>query len=77
VEVLHLKDVRPDEIDADAPLLVEGLGLDSIDALELAMAIGKRYSVKFSSEQARNRAVFASLRTLAMFVQQHRISTST
>jgi acyl carrier protein len=77
VDVLHLKDVRPDEIDADAPLLVEGLGLDSIDALELAMAIGKRYSVKFSSEQALNRAVFASVRTLAAFVQEHRPSAST
>jgi acyl carrier protein len=72
VEVLILKDVRPSDIDSDAPLLVEGLGLDSIDALELAMAISKRYGVKFSSEQALNRGVFTSVRTLAAFVEKNR-----
>jgi acyl carrier protein len=72
VEVLVLKDVRPSDIESERPLLGEGLGLDSIDALELAIAISKRYSVKFNAEQARNRAVFASVRALAAFVQQNR-----
>ena len=72
VEVLSLKDVRPQEIDSNAPLLVEGLGLDSIDALELAMAVGKRYSIKFSSEESQNREAFASVRALAQYVARHR-----
>ena len=52
VESLLLEDVRPAEIDSTAPLFVTGLGLDSIDALELAMAIGKRYGVRFSASDA-------------------------
>ena len=72
VDVLSLKDVKPQEIDSGAPLLVEGLGLDSIDALELAMAIGKRYSIKFSSEESQNREAFASVRSLAQYVAKNR-----
>jgi acyl carrier protein len=72
VEVLLLKDLRPEEIDSEAPLLVDGLGLDSIDALELAMEIGKRYGVKFRTDEAENRAVFASVRILATFVRDNR-----
>jgi acyl carrier protein len=72
VEVLSLKDVKPQEIDSQAPLLVEGLGLDSIDALELAMAVGKKYSVKFSSEESQNREAFASVRSLAQYVAKNR-----
>lgn len=70
VEALLLKDVAPADIDSDAPLLVEGLGLDSIDALELAMAIGKRYGVKFRSDDTRNRAAFANVRALAAFIRE-------
>ena len=72
VEVLVLKDVTPTGIDSEAPLLVEGLGLDSIDALELAMAIGKRYGLKFRTEEAQNRAAFANVRSLAAFVNENR-----
>jgi acyl carrier protein len=72
VEVLFLKDVRPAEINSAEPLFVEGLGLDSIDALELAMAVSKRYAVKFSSEDPQNRDVFTNVRTLAAYVAQHR-----
>lgn len=76
VEVLLLKDVKPREIDSEEPLLVEGLGLDSIDALELAMAVSKRYSVKFSADEAQNRAAFASVRALAAFIAQNRPAPS-
>ena len=72
VEVLLLDDVRPTEIDTDAPLLVEGLGLDSIDALELAMAISKRYAVKFRPDEERNRAAFGSVRALAAYIKEYR-----
>jgi len=72
VEVLVLKDVTPEAIDSAAPLLVEGLGLDSIDALELAMAIGKRYGVKFRTDEAQNRAAFGSVHALAAFVNENR-----
>jgi acyl carrier protein len=69
VDSLMLKDQRAEEIDENAPLFVQGLGLDSIDALELAMAVGKRYSVKFSSDDAVNRQTFANVRNLAAYVE--------
>jgi len=72
VEVLLLDDVRPVDIDTDAPLLVEGLGLDSIDSLELAMAIGKRYSIKFRPDEDRNRIAFGSVRALAAYIEEYR-----
>src|SRR5271154_5547894 len=72
VDALMLKDVTAGEIDSEAPLMVEGLGLDSIDALELAMSIGKRYGVKFRTDEAQNRAAFGSVRALAAFVKQNR-----
>jgi acyl carrier protein len=68
VDSLMLTDQRPEDIDSTAPLFIEGLGLDSIDALELAMAIGKRYGVKFSSDDAVNRQTFANVRSLAAYV---------
>lgn len=74
VDVLLLKDVHAAEIDSQAPLLVAGLGLDSIDALELAMAISKRYGVKFRTQEAENRAAFGSVRALADFIQRYRVA---
>jgi acyl carrier protein len=68
VDSLQLQDQRPEDIDSTAPLFVEGLGLDSIDALELAMAIGKRYGMKFSSDDSTNRQAFANVRSLAEYV---------
>ena len=59
---------RPADIDADAPLFVDGLGLDSIDALELGLALQKRYGVSLSAESEEVRAHFASVKTLAAFV---------
>ena len=68
VDSLMLTDQKPEDIDSTAPLFIEGLGLDSIDALELAMAIGKRYGVRFSSDDAANRQAFANVRSLAGYV---------
>jgi acyl carrier protein len=70
VESLMLEDVKPAEIESTAPLFVEGLGLDSIDALELAMAIEKRFGVKFQPDDERNRQIFSSVQSLAQYVAQ-------
>ena len=67
-----LEDVRPDEIDPEAPLFVEGLGLDSIDALEIGVALVKKYGVKLTADNENNRRHFASVRALAAFVAEHR-----
>ncbi|HET6585800.1 MAG TPA: phosphopantetheine-binding protein [Nannocystaceae bacterium] len=77
VEALMLEDKRPDDIDTDAPLFGEGgLGLDSIDVLELAMALHKRYGVKTKGDDDRNREIFASVRNLAAFVAAERAGGS-
>jgi acyl carrier protein len=73
VDALMLKTVKPEQVDSNAPLFGStGLGLDSIDALELAMAIGKRYQVKFSSDDRTNRETFACVRSLAAYVSGKR-----
>lgn len=72
ISSLNLEGVTPDGIDAGAPLFVEGLGLDSIDALELAMALRQKYGVRTSSDEASNRKIFASVRNLAEFVAANR-----
>lgn len=69
VESLMLEDVKPEEIETDAPLFVEGLGLDSIDALELALAIHQEFGVKTSPEDERNREIFHSVKSLAEFIR--------
>ncbi len=70
VEALQLHDiVKPEEIDSEAPLFVEGLGLDSIDALELALAIHKEFGVRTEEDDESNREKFASVRALANFVR--------
>jgi acyl carrier protein len=72
VEVTGLEDVRPEEIDPEAPLFVTGLGLDSIDALEIGLALHKRYQVTLSSETGEARKHFSSVRSLAQFVASQR-----
>ncbi len=72
VDSLMLESVSADEIDDEAPLFGAGLGLDSIDVLELAMALHKRYGVKTKGDDARNREIFASVRSLAVFVAAER-----
>lgn len=73
VESLNLEDIDPTKIDPDAPLFREGLGLDSIDALELALAISKKYGFKLQSDDKKNADIFYSLRTLSRHVEQNRI----
>ncbi|MCL1892779.1 MAG: phosphopantetheine-binding protein [Holophagaceae bacterium] len=68
VNALDLEDVKPEDIETDAPLFGEGLGLDSIDALELGMALKKKYKIDFKSQTEENRAHFSSVSTLAKFV---------
>ena len=71
VTALHLE-ITPGEIDPETTLFGEGLGLDSIDALELALAISRDYGLELKSDDERSRAVFTSLRTLAGYVESHR-----
>ena len=73
VESLNLDDVAPDSIDPEAPLFNTGLGLDSIDALELALAISKKYGFQLRSDNEDNRRIFASLRALCEHIHQHRV----
>jgi len=71
VATLHLEN-RPEDIDPDQPLFGEGLGLDSIDALELALAISRTYGLELKSDDERNRRIFASLRSLTAHIAAHR-----
>jgi acyl carrier protein len=73
IESLTLEDITPGDIDTEAPLFNEGLGLDSIDALDLAMTLEERYGVRGSQDALENRRRFASVRTLAAFVAAERI----
>ncbi len=79
VEALMLDDVTPEEIDEKAPLFGEGegLALDSIDALELAIAIDKRYGVKISADDKDNKKTFSSVVALAAYIEAHRAKEST
>lgn len=72
IDALKLEDVTPDDIDAAAPLFVDGLGLDSIDALELGLVLQKRYGVSMNAESEDTRRHFASVRALAAFVASSR-----
>lgn len=78
VEALMLEDRTAAEIDATAPLFGEGgLGLDSIDVLELAMALHRRFGVKTKGDDERNREIFGSVRSLAAFVAAEREANPT
>lgn len=72
VECLNLDAVTPDQIDPDAPLFGGELGLDSIDALEIALAVSKRYGFQLRSDNPDNRQIFNNLRTLSAHVEQQR-----
>lgn len=72
IQSLNLEGVTPESIDSTAPLFVEGLGLDSIDALELAMALRQKYGVRTGADETTNRKIFASVRSLAEFVAANR-----
>jgi acyl carrier protein len=72
ISTLRLEDVSPESIDAGAPIFGEGLGLDSIDALELGVAIQKKYGIKITADADENRRYFSSVSNLARFVQERR-----
>jgi acyl carrier protein len=71
VSALSLE-VAPEDIEPEAPLFNDGLGLDSIDALEMALAVSKAYDVKLRSDDERNHRIFSSLRSLAAHIEKHR-----
>ncbi|MDG3087529.1 phosphopantetheine-binding protein [Vibrio hannami] len=68
IEALNLEDMSADDIETDAPLFGDGLGLDSIDALELGLAIKKKYDVVIDSDDSKTREHFASVSSLATFI---------
>jgi len=72
ISELNLEDVAADDIDENAPLFREGLGLDSIDALELAVILDKKYGIKIKSSDERNKEIFSSLNALAGFISEQR-----
>ncbi len=74
VNALNLEGVAPADIDPQAPLFKTGLGLDSIDALELALEISKRYGLQLRSDDENNVRIFSSLRALSEHIAQHRAS---
>lgn len=71
IKVLNLEEITPDDIDASAPLFGEGLGLDSIDALELIVLLEKYYGIRLSSP-AEGKEIFKSVDSIARYVQQNR-----
>ncbi len=71
VEALNL-DIAPDTIDPQAPLYGEGLGLDSIDILEVALVVSKRYGFQLRSDDEDNIRIFASLASLVDHIASHR-----
>ena len=71
VETLNLEDMSAEDIDPEVALFGDGLGLDSIDALELALAITQKYNVQLRADDANVKEVFYSLRSLTAYVQEH------
>ena len=71
IEVLNLEDVQPEDLENDAPLFGEGLGLDSIDALELIVMMEKVYGIKIKDPSA-GKEIFKSINTMADFVSKNR-----
>lgn len=72
IDTLDLEDISVDDIVSDEPLFLDGLGLDSIDALELGLALQKTYGVKLDSDSEETRQHFASVTALANFVESAR-----
>ncbi len=71
IQVLNLEDLTPAEIDNDAPLFGEGLGLDSIDALELIVMMEKEYGIKLKNP-AEGKEIFKSINVMAQYISDHR-----
>ena len=71
IDALNLEEMTPDEIDANAPLFGDGLGLDSIDALELIVLLAKQYGIKLANP-AEGKAIFKSVASIADYVSKNR-----
>lgn len=71
IEQLNLEDVSPEDIDASEPLFGDGLGLDSIDALELIVLLEREYGIKIN-DPSEGKKIFASIETMAEFIQKYR-----
>lgn len=74
IEALNLEDIEVSDIEPGEPLFREGLGLDSIDALELDLAISQRFGIKINSNETDVTQVFSSLRSLSRFIQENSVS---
>ncbi|NCP62942.1 MAG: acyl carrier protein [Alphaproteobacteria bacterium] len=72
IESLNLEDLTPDDIKSDEALFVEGLGLDSIDALELSMGLQKKYGIKIEAKNDKIKEHFFSVETLAHFINEQK-----
>lgn len=72
ITTLRLEEITSDAIDSEAAIFGDGLGLDSIDALELGIAIQKKFGIKMSADSQENRNHFSSVRKLSEFVASHR-----
>ncbi|MEO8671413.1 MAG: phosphopantetheine-binding protein [Tahibacter sp.] len=73
VESLNLDGVTPEQIDPEAALFGGDLGLDSIDALEIALAVSKKYGFQLRSDNDENKRIFSSLRHLSAHIEQNRV----
>ncbi len=71
IQQLNLEDIKPEDIDTDAPLFGEGLGLDSIDALELIVLLEKNYGLKIEDPKD-GKKIFYSIRTMAEYITEHK-----
>lgn len=71
IEALNLEDLHPEDIDANAPLFGDGLGLDSIDALELIVMMEKFYGIKLA-DASQGKAIFRSIATMADYIEKNR-----
>jgi acyl carrier protein len=71
IQQLNLEDISPEDIDPDAPLFGEGLGLDSIDALELIVLLEKNYGIKIEDPKD-GKKIFFSIRTMAQYITEHK-----
>lgn len=72
INSLELEDITKDDIKTDEPLFDEGLGLDSVDALELGMAVKKKYNITLSQDKEENKKYFYSVKTIAEFIESRK-----
>ena len=71
IERLNLEGMKPEDLDENSPLFGEGLGLDSIDALEIIVLLDKNYGIKITDPKE-GRTIFHSIKTIAEYIEQHR-----